>query len=357
MTSTLQTDELLISYEELSEIGIKALELVSVPTGDAQTTIDILLYADLRGIDTHGIQRLLMYIPRLRKGLMNPNPNIEVQTLSPVIRLVHGDDGLGQVVAARGMEEAICVAKEWGAAFVGCKDSSHFGAAAAFAQMACDEKLVSIVTTNAFPSMAPWGGLKNMVGNNPFAIGAPCDGEPPFILDIALSVSSRGRIRNLAGKKEKIPEGWAIDANGMSTTDPLEALKGFVLPIGNHKGYGLALAIDIISGVLTGSGFADGIKSMIQQWNEPQHVGHSMIVIDPCRFMPWELFSDRMRQLRQSMRSVPPIDPKAPVLTPWEREAKIEKARRHGGVPIPTNAFQALKGLACGQYDYEMPKY
>ena len=357
MASALQGSEVMVSYEELADIGVRALEMVGVPTEDARTTIDVLLYADLRGIDTHGIQRLLMYIPRLRKKLINPAPDIKVETLSPVIRLVSGDDGLGQVVAARGMSEALSVAKEWGAAFVGCKDSSHFGAAAAFVQMACDEKMVSIAATNAFPSMAPWGGLKNMVGNNPFAIGAPCEGEPPFILDIALSVSSRGRIRNMTKGNEKIPEGWAIDSKGISTTDPLEALKGFVLPIGNHKGYGLALAIDIISGVLTGAGFADGVKSLLQQWSEPQHVGHAIVVIDPVRFMPWEMFAERMKQLRQSMRSVPPINPKEPVLTPWEREARIEGQRRQEGIPMAEETFQALKGLTRGQYEYEMPKF
>jgi len=346
----------LVPHQELSEIGVKALELVGVPTEDARTTLDVLLYADLRGIDTHGIQRLLMYVPRLRKNLINPRPEITVSTPSPVMRLVHGDDGLGQVVAARGMQEAITVAKEWGLAFVGCKDSHHFGAAAPFAQMACDEKMIAIVTTNAFPSMAPSGGLKNTVGNNPFAVGAPCEGDVPFILDIALSVSSRGRIRNMANRKEKIPEGWAVDAKGMSTTDPLEALQGFVLPVGSHKGYGMALAVDIISGVLIGAGFSDGVKSIIQQWDEPQHVGHSMFVIDPARFMPWELFSDRMKQLRDSVRNVPLADPEQPVLIPGEPETTIEKIRRAEGIPMSESAFRILSGLTRGEYDYEMPK-
>jgi LDH2 family malate/lactate/ureidoglycolate dehydrogenase len=357
MASTLQSTEVIVSYEELCDIGISSLELLGVPAEDARITMEVLLYADLRGIDTHGIQRLLMYVPRLRKKLMNPRPNITVETLSPVIRLVHGDDGMGQVVGARGMREAIAVAKEWGISFVGCKDSSHFGAAAAFAQMACDEKMISIVTTNAFPSMAPWGGLKNMVGNNPFAVGVPCDGDAPFILDIALSVSSRGRIRQMAERAESIPEGWAVDANGISTTDPREALKGFVLPIGNHKGYGIALAVDVLSGVLTGAGFADGVKSIMQQWSEPQHVGHSMIVIDPVRFMPWEFFAERMKQLRESMRSAPALNPDSPVILPGEYEAEIAKTRRLEGIPMEEGVFQVLKGLTRGQYDYEMPKF
>ena len=161
----------------------------------------------------------------------------------------------------------------------------------------------------------------------------------------------------MADRKQRIPEGWALDAKGAPTTDPLEALKGFVLPVGGHKGYGLALAIDILAGIMTGAGFGDGVKSLLQQWNEPQHVGHFMCVIDPARFMPWETFAERMSELRRSMHAVPPLDAKAPVVIPWEIEARIEKTRRADGIPIPDKAFELLQGLACGQYEYEIPKF
>ena len=355
MAGTLQSSDVLVSYEQLVEIGVKALELLGVPSGDARLTVEALLYADVRGVDSHGIQRLLMYVPRLRKKLIKAQPDIRVEKLTPVISLVHGDDGLGQVVAARGINEAIDVAKTCGLAFVGCRDSNHFGAAAPFAQMACDQRLIAMVATNAVPTMAAWGGSKNVVGNNPFAIGVPCDGAPHFMLDIALSVSSRGRIRGLAQTNQRIPEGWAVDAKGNPTTDPVEALKGFVLPIGGHKGYGLALAIDMMAGVLTGAGFGGGVKSMLQQGNEAQHVGHFMLVIDPVRFMPWECFSGRVNELRDSMRSAAPLDPKRPIVIPGEPEAQIEKARRASGIPMSEDTLALLKGLAHGQYEYEVP--
>ena len=357
MAGTLQTREVLVSCDRLTEIGIKSLQLLDVPTDDARRTIEVLLYADLRGVGSHGIQRLLMYVPRLRKKLINAQPNITVDRLGPALSLVNGDDGLGQVVAARGMIEAIALAKEGGIAFVGCRDSNHFGAAAPFAQMACDEKLIAMVGTNAFPTMAAWGGSKTVVGNNPFAIGVPCDGDPTFMLDIALSVSSRGRIRSMAKANERIPAGWAVDSKGRATTDPLEALKGFVLPVGGHKGYGLALAIDMMAGVLTGAGFAGGVKSMLQQGNEPQHVGHFMMVIDPIRFMPWECFAARMKELRDSMRAAPPLDPQQPIMIPGEPEARIEQQRRVEGIPMPEDAFELLKGLTSGHYDYEVPNF
>ena len=352
-----RSDETLVAYEELFEIGMKALEIVGVPVEDAKITVDVLLCADLRGVGTHGIQRLLMYIPRLRKELINPDPKIVVKSLAPAMKIVHGDNGLGPVVATRGMREAIDLARESGIAFVGCKDSNHFGAAAPYVLMACHEKMIGIASTNAFPTMAPWGGLEKLVGNNPLAIGVPYEGGTPFVLDMAMSVSSRGRIRNIAEKKEKIPEGWALDSEGEPTTDPLEGLKGFVLPIGSHKGYGLAVAMDILSGVLTGGGFSTGIKSLIQQWEEPQHIGHFFMAIDPKRFMTWKAFSDRMKQLCELLRNARRIDSKKRIFIPGEPEAQMERFRRMNGIPFEAKVFEALKGLTQGKYDYEMPRF
>lgn len=346
-----------IPYGELFEIGTKALERIGVPADDAKITVDVLLRADLRGVSSHGIQRLLMYIPRLRKGLINPHPKIVVNSLAPAMKVVHGDDGLGPVVGTRGMKEAIDMVRESGIAFVGCRDSNHFGAAAPYVLMACQEKMIGIASTNAFPTMAPWSGLEKLVGNNPLAIGVPCEGEIPFVLDMAMSVSSRGRMRQMAERKETMPEGWAVDSEGRPTRDPLEGLKGFVLPIGLYKGYGLAVAIDILSGVLTGAGFSSGVKSLIQQWEEPQHIGHFFIAIDPTRFMTWEAFSDRMKQLCDSMRNARRIDPQEPIFIPGEPEAQMERDMRVNGIPFKPEVFETLKGLARGKYDYDIPRF
>jgi ureidoglycolate dehydrogenase (NAD+) len=346
----------LVFHEKLVEIGVRALELVGVPTEDAKTTVHVLLCADLRGVSSHGIQRLLMYVPRIRKGLINPTPKILVTSVAPAMKIVSGDNGLGPVVGTRGMREAIDLARELGIAFVGCRNSNHFGAAAPYVLMACEEKMIGLAGTNAFPTMAPWGGLEKLVGNNPLAIGVPYEGERPFVLDMAMSVSSRGRMRHMAEKKEVMPEGWAVDSEGRPTTDPLEGLKGFVLPIGFHKGYGLAAAMDILSGVLTGAGFSTGVKSLLQQWEEPQHIGHFFIAIDPSRFMSWQVFSDRMKQLCASLRNSRRIDPTEPILIPGDPEANMEGQRRDHGIPLEPDAFEALKGLAQGKYDYEIPR-
>lgn len=357
MDSNCNNEKINVPYGELREIGILALEGVGVPHEEARTTLEILLCADLRGVSTHGVQRLLMYIPKIRKGLMNPRPKIEVRSLAPGLRLVSGDDGLGPVVGARGMREAIDLARTLGVGFVGCSNSNHFSAAAPYVLMACQDKLIGIAGTNAFPTMPPWGGLGNIIGNNPLAIGVPCEGAPPFVLDIAMSVSARGRMRDMAKKKEKMPEGWAVDKQGKPTTDPLDGLKGFVLPMGQHKGYGLAVAIDIIAGVLTGSGFATGVKSLVQQWEEPQHVGHFFIAIDPVRFMPWGEFSDRLNALFLILRGAQRIKPDKAILIPGDYEDELEKNRRASGIPMDRMTLETLRGLTQGQYDYEIPKF
>ena len=356
MSDASGTEERNVPYADLWEIGVQALQRVGVPEEDARTTVEILLWADLRGISTHGIRRLLMYIPRIRKGLMKPRPEITVESPAPGVRIVSGDDGLGPVVGARGMREAIDLARTLGTGFVGCRDSNHFSAASPYVLMACREKLIGITGTNAFPTMPPWGGLGNVVGNNPLAVGVPCEGETPFVLDMAMSVSSRGRMREMAQRHEKIPEGWAVDRQGRATTDPMEGLKGYVLPMGQHKGYGLAIALDILAGVLTGTGFATGVKSLVQQWEEPQHVGHFFIAIDPVRFMPWEEFSGRLKALFQILRGAQRIDPETPIMIPGEFEDALEKKQRAMGIPMDDATLETMRGLTAGRYDYEIPK-
>ena len=353
----MSSDQEMMSYQELFEIGVKALEKAGVGLKDAETAVSVLLLADLRGVETHGISRLLMYIPRILKGLINPQPNIRIEYLTPALRIVHGDDGLGTVVGVRGMKEAIEGAKEMGVCFVGCRDSNHFGAAAPYVLMACEQKMLGIAGTNAAPTMAPWGGLARLLGNNPLAIGVPCDGDDPFVLDMAMSFSSRARIRHIAEEKGSIPEGWALDSHGRPTVDPIEALKGFVLPIGTYKGFGLTMAIDILSGVLTGAGFATGVKTHVQQWKEPQHLGHFFIVIDPVRIMPWDVFSTRMQEMFRRLLRNASVDPNIPVLIPGEPEARLERERRLGGIPMSQKTVNTLRGLMEGTYDYELPNF
>ena len=352
-----QENEIRVPYDVLLELGMKALGLVGVSAADAKATMEVLLCADLRGVPTHGIQRLLTTVPRLRDRLINPKPEIIVESLGTALKIVHGNNGLGPAVGTRGMVEAIDLARTSGIGFVGCRNSNHFGACAPYVLMACREKMIGIAGANAPPTMAPWGGLTKIIGNNPLAIGVPCEGDTPFVIDIAMSNSSRARIFQMAARKEKIPGDWALDSAGKPTTDPSEALKGFVLPMGRHKGYGLAVAIDILSGVLLGGAFSRGVKSLAESWDEPQDIGHFFMAIDATRFMPWETFSERMKDLFEGLRSAQRIDQGNPIFIPGERGTQTERARRLNGIPIAAQLFETLKGLAQGNYDYDIPKF
>ena len=214
-----------------------------------------------------------------------------------------------------------------------------------------------MVGSNAAPTMAPWGGLTRLIGNNPLAIGVPCEGDKPFVIDVAMSSSSRAKIFQMAARKEKIPGDWALDPEGKPTTDPSEAIKGFVLPIGRHKGYGLAMAIDILCGVLIGGGFSREVKSLAEDWNQPQNIGHFFMAIETTRFMPWETFSERVKELLDGLRGAKRADNETPVLIPGERGSKTEEKRRQQGIPIAPQLLETLKGLAEGNYDYEVPKF
>ena len=248
------------------------------------------------------------------------------------------------------------MAKDSGIAYVGCRNSNHFGPAAPYVLKGCFQDVLTIVGTNAFPSMAPWGGKDVLVGNNPLGIGIPRRCAPHFILDISMSVVSRGKIRARAEKGERIPLGWALDSKGKATDDPRKALEGYVLPIGGHKGYGLALAIDVIAGVLTGSGFGSGIRSLYQQMEEPQHIGHFFICINPTFLMEREEYHMRVERLFQEIKSSTPIDEQLPVLLPGELEGRYYQERSRLGIPYEEDAYAVLQDLARGKYNYRIPK-
>ena len=267
---------------------------------------------------------------------------------APSVALIDGDDGLGPVVGRRALDKAVRMAKDNGIAYVGCRNSNHFGAIAPYALLACRQEMICIIGTNAFTTMAPWGGREVKIGNNPLGVGAPRRGKPAYILDIAMSVAARGKIRKAHESGEKIPSGWALDPQGKPTADPLEGLKGFVLPIGGHKGYGLALAIAILSGVLTGGSFLTGVKSMLQQADEPQHVSHFFILINPAQVIGIDAYYENMEVFCTLVKNTEPIDPNKPVLLPGEHAAKTYETRITSGIPMARERLQVLENLAQG---------
>jgi LDH2 family malate/lactate/ureidoglycolate dehydrogenase len=205
--------------------------------------------------------------------------------------------------------------------------------------------MVMIAGTNASTTMPPWGGREARIGNNPICFSAPCPDPPHFILDMAMSVAARGRIRAARDRGEPIPQGWAVDAQGQPTTDPHAALEGFLVPFGAHKGSGMSMAVDILSGVLSGARFLTGISSWSDDPDDPQRLGHFFLLIEPGRLTGHEAFAHAMASFREVVRATPPADPDHPVLLPGEREQRCRAQALAGGVSLPRDLLEQLRRL------------
>jgi LDH2 family malate/lactate/ureidoglycolate dehydrogenase len=311
---------------------------------DAVTVAEALVSADVRGVSTHGIVRLPGYIERLRRGMVETRPEIAVRKVTPVSAQVDGGNGLGFVVGNRAVDVAVEMAAESGVGLVGVKRSNHFGMAGNYALRAVRAGMIGIVMTNASRAMPPFGGREPLLGTGPLAIGAP--GGPnsnDFLLDMSPSVAARGKIRLAAQHGEQIPLGYALDADGNPTTDPNEALKGVLMPMGGPKGSGLAIVIEILAGVLTGSAFAGEVRDQYKDFDQPQDVGHIMIAIRPDLFLPLAEYRERMDFLAKRVHENTPQEGVERVLMPGEIELAVEQQRRKTGIPVGSSELDVLQ--------------
>lgn len=304
-----------------------------LPQADARVVAECLVRADLRGVETHGIMRLPIYLERLERGLVNPRPKLEPRRVTPVAAHLDGEDGLGFVVASRAMAESIAMAGEHGLGLTAVRRSTHFGMAAAYLLQAIEAGFIAFVFTNASPAMPPWGGRQPFLGTSPFAVGVPGGDNGPFVLDMAPSVAARGKIRRAARDAEPIPEGYALDAEGRPTTDAAAALKGVVLPIGGPKGAGLSMLMDILAGVFTGAAFAGRVGDQYKDLDRPQDVGHFLMALRPALFVGAEAFRARIDELAGRVRAQPLAEGFDEILMPGEPEARLEARRLREGIP------------------------
>lgn len=319
--------------------------LAGMPPADASFYAWSLTQTNLWGIDSHGVLRTKVYVDRLRKRAVNPTPNIRKERGALAFEVLHGDDGAGPVVAKAAMERAVALAEQFGVGVVGAMRSNHFGAAALYARMAADKGMVGIAMTNVVPNVVAPGGSKPVVGNNPLAVAVPTFGEFPFVLDISLSNVAGGKLLLASKKGERIPLDWATDNQGRPTDDPDVAFKGFLLPMGGYKGLGLAYMVDILSGVLTGGAFLDGMKGMYKFPDDPSLTGHFMIAIQTEAVMSRAELEERMTAFVDKVKSSPMWAPSQEMLIPGELEHRIEKKRRAEGIPLPAALYDELVAL------------
>jgi LDH2 family malate/lactate/ureidoglycolate dehydrogenase len=337
-TSTIGADRL-IAFTE----GV--LSAVGLPDADAHLVADSLVRADLWGHQSHGLMRLSWYVARIRAGVVQAVTQPEWIVDAGAVAVLDGRDGVGQVIATRAAREAIRRAKVHGIGAVAVRNSNHFGTAAYFTRMAAPEGCIGILTTNASPAMAPWGGRKKTVGNNPWSVAAPAGSHPPMVLDIANTVVARGKVFLARQKGVPIPAGWAINAAGESTTDPVEALAGIILPMGEHKGYAISVALDVLSGILTGSAFGTGVHGPYQA-ERRGGCGHLMIAMNIEAFLPLTEFNMRMERLIDELKAVPLAKGFKEIFYPGEIEARNEACYLREGLRLPEETLADLARLA-----------
>jgi LDH2 family malate/lactate/ureidoglycolate dehydrogenase len=316
---------------QLSDLATRALVGLGIAHAHAQEVARILVMADLFGHPTHGVGRLESYGERIDAGAIKADATIRVEAAAPAIAKVDGGGAIGPLAGMRALDAAMERAREFGIGVALVRNGNHFGAIAPYCYLAAERGFASIIGSNASVTIAPTGGREERLGNNPLGIGVPRPGERPVILDMAMSVVARGRIRAALKRAEPIPATWATDREGNPTTDPKAALDGFLSPFGGYKGYGLALMVDLFAGLLSGAAYLTHVNSWLDQPREPGNLGHFFILIDTARLGTPGWLAGRMADFASIVHGTPAADPGKPVLLPGEIEMdNLERHRRDG---------------------------
>ncbi len=329
-----------IPHERLERFAADVLVAVGVGRDHAEITAKRLVEADLRGRTGHGLIRLGPYVDRIEAGGINLQPDIQVRHETPVSALVDGDNALGQVVMSRATELAIAKAEDQGMAWVGTVHSNHAGAAGLYPAMAMRRGLIGLYFAVANANgMPPWGGVERILGTNPIAVAIPAADGDGFQLDIATTVASHGTIKVVAQAGEQMPEGWVVDEEGDPITDPAEAHRGFLVPIGGYKGSGLNIMIGLLAGVLNGAAFLDTVIDHRVQVDTPTNTGQAILVMRPDLFRPREevlsSLGEHIARLRQSK-----TQSGEPVRLPGDGAVAADAENRKSGLELP----DALRG-------------
>lgn len=334
-----------IDPERLIDFATAVYAGEGVPEADARLIADTLVQADLWGHQSHGVLRLGWYWERFRNGVMKAVTEPEFVVNAGTIAVIDGHDGVGHVLTKLAAKEAIRRAKAHGIGAVGVRNSNHFGTCMYYTRMGAPEGCIMQLTSNGGPAMAPWGGRKKIIGTNPWSVAAPAGRHPPFVMDMANTGVARGKIYLARQKRQPIPPGWAINAAGEPTTDPQEAIDGIILPMAGHKGYVIAAVVDMLSGVLTGSGFLSAVHSPYKT-AEKSNCGHLVIALNIEAFQPLAQFNARMEQYVSEIKSVPLARGFDEVFYPGEMEARNDAANRKDGLTFPADTLADLARIA-----------
>ncbi|MBT3359995.1 MAG: Ldh family oxidoreductase [Rhodospirillales bacterium] len=310
---------------------------------DAGVMADCLVRAHLRGFDTHGLGCIPLYVDNLLDGRVNARPEIGIERRGPWAVRVDANNGMGHVAATRTMEAVLDSVRSIGIGVGSVRNSNHLGAACLYPLMAVEQGYIGMAMINSSVHVTPWGSRDKLFGTNPIAIAAPAGNRPPFVLDMATSAAARRKFRLALELGEPIPEGWAVDADGVPTIDPATALKGAALPVGGAKGSGLGMAVEIMAGVLSGAAFAGDVLDLFSNQERQVNSGNFLMAMDVSAFMDLGEFETRMDTLITRVKALQTAPDFDEVRFPGERGARLEAERLKDGIPLPESTARALR--------------
>lgn len=330
-----------VKEAELKKLVVKKLTQAGLESKVAQEVTDVLVHADKTGVHSHGVIRVEHYCTRLQAGGLNPAAKMHFEEVSPSVAILDSDDGMGHSALIAATDHAVKLAAETGLGFVSIKNTSHCGALSYFIERATRECKIAIAMTQTDTCVAPYGGAERFLGTNPIAFGFPVEDEEPMIVDMATSAIAFGKILHAKETGKHIGEGLALDKEGHITTDPHKIEN--LLPFGGHKGSGIALAIDALTGILMGANFSNHIVRMYGDYDKMRKLASLVIVIDPVK-LGNPLFAAMMKTMVSELRAVRPMPGVEKVMAPNDPQVAYKMKCMQEGIPVAEGIYQYLVG-------------
>lgn len=344
-----------VRADQLLELATAVLTAADVPDSDARIVAASLVDADLRGIHSHGVSRLGIYVERLRAGGNRPAGEPEIVLEAPSLAVLDARDLLAQVASARAVELAASKARLTGSGAVCVRGASHFGAAGYWARLLADQGMLGVATCNTTPVMAAWAGSTTAIGSNPLAMAFPSAGDAPVVVDVATSETTWGALLQAETVGAPIPDTWALGLDGQPTTSPVEAVAaGRLRPFGRHKGYALAVGVELLSGAMAGANCLSQVAHLYMEPDRPMGAGLFFLAVDPGVLSEERArgFAEQVHEVQRSLGDLPAQKDGDRVLWPGQLEAERATRGLREGVPLPASITDALASLAR---DLEVP--
>jgi LDH2 family malate/lactate/ureidoglycolate dehydrogenase len=328
---------------QLEELTTRMAEASGLPAEDARLFAQALVDADLRGVSTHGLSRLSIYLRRIQLGLIDPKAELRIERRRAATLVLDAGNGVGHVQATKALDLLIPIAEQGGVACATIRNSQHFGALSYYCNRAAARGCILLATTNSEPAMSPTGGYDAFFGTNPIAVSFPTGKGFNLKIDLSTSAIARGNIIAAAKKNTPIPLGWALDPNGEPTTDAQQALLGTVLTMAGHKGYALSLMVEMLSSVLSGAAIGPEIGSMYKDLDRKQNVGHFFCLLQIDAFMDLAEFISRTDSTVDALKAGKKMPGVSEILVPGERSARVAAENERLGVPISPETLKELE--------------